>query len=137
MKKLFLGVAALGLLSMTACKKENKVENPTENATEKVSDKAETAGDVMDNVNKSADVASDVPKFSNAEVQKFAEDYSVFYKEVAAAAKSGDAAKIQDMQKKTMEWAQKAQTFTQKMTPEDIQKWTDWSQKITNSAMGK
>ena len=137
MKKLCLGVAALGLLSMTACKKDNKVENATEKATESVTDKAETAGEVMDNVGKSAAVASDVPKFSSPEVQKFAEEYASFYKEVTTAAQSGDAAKIQDMQKKTMEWAQKAQTFTQKMTPEDIQKWTDWSQKIANSAMGK
>ncbi|WP_300675384.1 hypothetical protein [Soonwooa sp.] len=137
MKKLFLAAAAMGLLSMTACKKDNKVENSTENATEKVTDKAETAGDVMDNVNKSADVASDVPKFSSPEVQKFADDYAAFYKEVAEAAKSGDATKIQEMQKKTMDWAQKAQGFTQKMTPEDIQKWTDWSQKIAKSAMGQ
>lgn len=36
-----------------------------------------------------------------------------------------------------MKWSQKAATFTQKMTPDDIQKWTDWSQKIAKTAMGQ
>lgn len=95
MKKLFLAVTALGLLSVTACKKETKVENATENATGQTAETAQSAEQMQNNVEQSASVASDVPTFSNPEVQKFAEDYAAYYKEVTEATKSGDAAKIQ------------------------------------------
>jgi enamine deaminase RidA (YjgF/YER057c/UK114 family) len=138
MKKLFLAATAVSLLAVTSCKKdEKKVENATENATETATNTAEKAGDNVENVAKSADVASDVPKFSSPEIQKFAEDYAAYYKDVTAAAQSGDATKIQDLQTKAMEWTKKATEMTQKMTPEDAKKWTEWSQKIAMAAMGK
>ena len=135
MKKLFLAISVIGLISMTSCKKEEaKVENATENAVENTTEAATNAADAVENTTAAV---SDVPTFSNPDIQKFAEEYAAFYKEVSEAAKSGDAAKVQDLQAKGLEWAKKAADYTQKMTPEDAQKWVDWSQKIATAAAGQ
>lgn len=138
MKKLLFAIAAVGLLTATSCKKEEKkVENSTENATEKAEETAQTGEEAVGNIDNSANEASDVPKFSSPEVQKFATDYAAYYKELAEATKSADAAKIQALQAKGTELTQKSLEFTKKMTPEDTQKWADWSMKIMNAASGK
>lgn len=80
----------------------------------------------------------EVPKFSNAEVQKFADEYNYFYYEMIEAAKIGDQKKMDDLQSRAIEWAQKSQEFTQMMTPEDIQKWSEWAQQLaTGAAQGQ
>lgn len=76
----------------------------------------------------------EVPKFSNEEVQKFADEYNYFYYEMIEAAKAGDKKKMNDLQTRAVEWAQKSQEFTQLMTPEDIQKWSDWAQQLAAGA---
>lgn len=132
MKKVFLTLTVIGLVTLTSCKsEEKKVEDATENATEEVTEEAAEAAEAIDNT---AAAVSAVPQFSNAEVQQFADDYAKYYAEVKTAMTSGDQTKIMELQKKSVEWAQKAQEFTQKMTPEDAKKWADWSQKIAAAA---
>ena len=135
MKKLFLAITVIGLVTVSSCKKEEtKVEDATENATE---EGAAAAEETAETVASSTATASDIPQFSSPEIQKFAEEYAAYYNDMMAASKSGDAAKIQELSAKSTEWAKKASDFTQKMTAEDAQKWVEWAQKIASAAQGQ
>lgn len=132
MKKTIFILGAFIALSLTSCKKEEaKTTEPTA-----------TAGST-EAVAKEEDVvaSSDLPKFSNPEITKFAEEYNTYVKDMIAASKAQDATKIQELSAKAQEWATKAQTAMAKMTPEDQKLWTEYytklSQDMTNAAMGK
>lgn len=134
MKKVFLALTVIGLVTLTSCDDKKKVEETTvENTTET----PETEPAVETEVETTATASVEVPKFSNADVQKFADEYGAFYSEMIAAAKAGDQAKMTELQGKAVEWAQKSQTFTQKMTAEDMKLWTDWAQKLATAAAGQ
>lgn len=117
---------------MTSCKKE---EPKTTEAAATV-EPTEAAAKVEDVVE-----SSDLPKFSDPEITKFAEEYNTYLKDMMAANKAQDATKIQELSAKAQEWARKAQSAMAKMTPEDQKLWTEYytklSQDMTNAAMGK
>ena len=120
MKKLVFALGAVAMLSMVSC---GKKETPAEQA-----EQAAVEGEkVAENV---ADAFADVPKFSNEETQKFAEEYAAYYKEVLEAAKAKDAAKSAELAQKAQDLAKSAQEKMTKMTPEDAKVWGEWAQKI-------
>ena len=121
------GVILVLWRSVTACKKEAKSTDSA--TTEKTTENNGEASASNENA------SSDLPKFSSPEIQKFAEDYSAFINETAAAAKSGDVAKIQELTKKAQEWATKSQTEMAKMTPEDAKLWTEYYTKLSQKMM--
>lgn len=129
MKKTIFMLGAFTALSLTSCKKEEPKTTATTNATE-------AAAKVEDVVE-----SSDLPKFSDPAITKFAEEYNTYVKDMMAASKAQDATKIQELTAKAQEWATKAQTAMAKMTPEDQKLWTEYytklSQDMTNAAMGK
>jgi 2-phospho-L-lactate guanylyltransferase (CobY/MobA/RfbA family) len=132
MKKFFLAIAAVGIVSLASCKSEEK---KVEDATKDVTEQAVETG--MDNAETATDIAvasSDMPTFSNPEVQKFAEEYQAYYNQLMEAANSGDATKLQELTAQGIEWSKKASEWTQKMTAEDSQKWIDWSSKLQDAA---
>jgi len=111
MKKLVFALGAVAMLSMVSCgKKETPAEQPTEATADSVAQEAEQAAvegeKVAENV---ADAFADVPKFSNEETQKFAEEYAAYYKEVLEASKAKDAAKLAELGQKGQELAKSAQ----------------------------
>lgn len=75
-----------------------------------------------------------VPKFSNADVQKFADEYSVYFYEIVKASKEGNEQKVNELSEKAVEWAERSQEATLKMSPEDMQKWADWAQALVAEA---
>ncbi|SMC76906.1 hypothetical protein [Moheibacter sediminis] len=79
----------------------------------------------------------EVPRFSNADVQKFADDYNQFYYEMIDAAKAGNQTKMTDLQTRAVEWAQRSQEVTMKMSPEDMEKWAEWAGKLATFAAGQ
>lgn len=129
MKKTIFILGAFVALSLASCKKE-EAKTPEAATTEKA---AEKVTDVVE--------SSDVPKFSDPEITKFAEEYNTYVKEMMAASKAQDATKIQELSAKAQEWATKSQTAMAKMTTEDQKLWTDYytklAQDMTNAAMGK
>ena len=136
MKKLVFALGAVAMLSMVSCgKKETPAEQPATEETAKGGEATEqpaaeekaAEGDV-------AGAFADVPKFSNEEVQKFAEEYAAYYKEVLEAAKAKDAAKSAELAQKAQDLAKSAQEKMTKMTPEDAKLWADWAQKIATEA---
>ena len=131
MKKLVFVLGAVAMLSMVSCgKKETPAEKPaTETADSTAQDTAEPAAEekAAEGV---AGALSEVPKFSNEETQKFAEEYAAYYKEVLEAAKAKDAAKSAELAQKAQDLAKSAQEKMTKMTPEDAKVWGEWAQKI-------
>ena len=132
MKKLVFALGAVAMLSMVSCgKKETPAEKPATEETAKGGEATEqpaaeekaAEGDV-------AGALSEVPKFSNEETQKFAEEYAAYYKEVLEAAKAKDAAKSAELAQKAQDLAKSAQEKMTKMTPEDAKVWGEWAQKI-------
>ena len=133
MKKLVFALGAVAMLSMVSCgKKETPAEKP---ATEAAADSTaqETAEPAAEEkaAEGVAGALSEVPKFSNEETQKFAEEYAAYYKEVLEAAKAKDAAKSAELAQKAQDLAKSAQEKMTKMTPEDAKVWGEWAQKIT------
>ena len=134
MKKVFLALTVIGLVTLTSCDDKKKAEETTVENTE-TTPEADPA--VETEVETTATTTVEVPKFSNSDVQKFADEYGAFYSEMIAASKAGDQAKLTELQGKAVEWAQKSQTFTQKMTAEDMKLWSDWAQKLASEAAGQ
>ena len=131
MKKLVFALGAVAMLSMVSCgKKETPAEKP---ATETADSTAQEAAQPAVEEKAAEGVAgalSEVPKFSNEETQKFAEEYAAYYKEVLEAAKAKDAAKSAELAQKAQDLAKSAQEKMTKMTPEDAKVWGEWAQKI-------
>ena len=132
MKKLVFALGAVAMLSMVSCgKKETPAEKP---ATEEAAKEGEaTEQPAAEEKAAEGDVAgalSEVPKFSNEETQKFAEEYAAYYKEVLEASKAKDAAKIAELGQKGQDLAKSAQEKMTKMSAEDAKVWGEWAQKI-------
>ena len=128
MKKLVFALGAVAMLSMVSCgKKETPAEKPATEEAAADSTAQEAAQPAAEGV---AGALSEVPKFSNEETQKFAEEYAAYYKEVLEAAKAKDAAKSAELAQKAQDLAKSAQEKMTKMTPEDAKVWGEWAQKI-------
>lgn len=96
MKKLVLSFAVLGLLSATACKKEETPKQEGEATEQSAANNEETPA-------AETPASNDVPKFEDADVQKYVETYDSFVKEYKEAVKSQDASKLQSLQTKANE----------------------------------
>ena len=137
MKKLVFALGAVAMLSMVSCggKKETSAEQPATEATaDSVAQEAEQAAVEGEKV---ADAFADVPKFSNEETQKFAEEYAAYYKELVEAGKAKDAAKLAELGQKGQELAKTAQEKMTKMSAEDAKVWAEWAQKIAAAAQAQ
>ena len=132
MKKLVFALGAVAMLSMVSCgKKETPAEKPaTEAAADSTAQETSEPAAEEKAAEGVAGALSEVPKFSNEETQKFAEEYVAYYKEVLEAAKAKDAAKSAELAQKAQDLAKSAQEKMTKMTPEDAKVWGEWAQKI-------
>ena len=132
MRKLVFALGAVAMLSMVSCgKKETPAEQPATEETAKEGEATEQPAAEEKAAEGVANAFADVPKFSNEEVQKFAEEYAAYYKEVFEANKAKDAAKLAELGQKGVDFAKSAQEKLTKMTPEDAKLWADWAQKLT------
>ena len=135
MRKLVFALGAVAMLSMVSCgKKETPAEQPATEEAAKEGEATEQPAAEEKAAEGVANAFADVPKFSNEEVQKFAEEYAAYYKEVFEANKAKDAAKLAELGQKGVDFAKSAQEKLTKMTPEDAKLWADWAQKIATEA---
>ena len=131
MKKLVFALGAVAMLSMVSCgKKETPAEKPATEEAAKEGEATEQPAAEEKAAEGVAGALSEVPKFSNEETQKFAEEYAAYYKEVFEANKAKDAAKLAELGQKGVDFAKSAQEKLTKMTPEDAKVWGEWAQKI-------
>ena len=131
MRKLVFALGAVAMLSMVSCgKKETPAEKPATEEAVKEGEATEQPAAEEKAAEGVAGALSEVPKFSNEEVQKFAEEYAAYYKEVLEASKAKDAAKVAELGQKGQDLAKSAQEKMTKMSAEDAKVWGEWAQKI-------
>jgi len=131
MRKLVFALGAVAMLSMVSCgKKETPAEKPATEEAAKEGEATEQPAAEEKAAEGVAGALSEVPKFSNEETQKFAEEYAAYYKEVLEASKAKDAAKIAELGQKGQDLAKSAQEKMTKMSAEDAKVWGEWAQKI-------
>ncbi|WP_413533886.1 hypothetical protein [Empedobacter brevis] len=132
MKKLFLTAAVLGVVSLTSCKSEQdkvdaKVENAQENLSNTVEEQVEAGKETMDQI---SDVAKDLPTFSDPKVTEFVGKYNKWAADMKLAATAGDANKLAELTKQSVDFQKELQGFTQTLKPEDAKKLQDWTAEV-------
>lgn len=130
-------LGAVTLFSATSCEKKDAVKTDTPTTENSTSTEEQPAGETTSTEAPKTINGVEVPKFSNPETQKFADEYATFMAEMTEASKSGDAAKIQALSAKSQEWAKKQSEMASKMTPEDTKLWTDFAMKLSQAQMPK
>lgn len=123
MKKVVLALGVIAMVSMTSCNKDKKVEEGATEATEQAEGTSEEGTE-------EAASSIEVPEFSTPEMNEYAKEYAAYLEEVAEVTKSGDAEKIKELAEKGKDWAAKSAEKLKTMTPEDMQKWSEWASKI-------
>lgn len=128
MKKKLLSVAAIALLATTiiSCSSEKKDDSASDTNQVSVVDSPEVSAETA-----TTSTVSDVPSFSNEEVNKGLAEFATLKEEYLAALKSKDAAKIQELGAKYSTWAQGAATWATKLKADEMQKYSDYMTKIS------
>ncbi|UUV22438.1 hypothetical protein MG290_09460 [Flavobacterium sp. CBA20B-1] len=128
MKKLVLSAVFASAMLVVSCdEKKAAVEETTTTETETTVDPATET----QTTTTTTETTLEVPKFSSPEAQKMAEEYTAFIKEQMDAAKSGDAAKITELQAKATEWSKKQAELAGKLTAEDVKLWQEYVTKLS------
>jgi len=128
MKKLVLSALFASSILVVSCqKKEPVVEEQTSTETTTTTDPVTET----ETTTTTTETTLEVPKFSSPEVQKYAEKYTAYVKQTIEAAKSGDAAKISELQAKAAEWTKKGTEIAGKLTAEDAKLWQDYNMKLS------
>lgn len=132
MKKIFLAAAVIGLIAATSCKNDNSkdIESEIQQTTDDASQQAENLDAGESDVKQAIEETVEVPKFDDEEVQKFADDYAGYIRELLLSSKKGDVDKTVELTKQGMEWDKKANEIAKKMNDTDKQKWVDWTNQL-------
>lgn len=132
MKKIILTFGAVALFCATSCEKKESTKTETPATENTASTDEKTSAEAPKTIN-----GVEIPKFSNPDAQKFADEYATFMGEMTEASKSGDAAKIQQLAAKSQEWSTKQTEMASKMTAEDAKLWSDFAMKLSQAQMPK
>ena len=127
MKKLVLSALFASTMLVVSCDNKKGVEETTTTETETTVDPATET----QTTTTTTETTLEVPKFSSPEAQKFAEEYTAYVKQSMEAAKSGDAAKISELQAKSAEWTKKQTELAAKLTPEDVKLLQEYAMKLS------
>lgn len=138
MKKIILTVAVIGMITTISCKNEssNSVETEAQQTLEDADQEALNLEEGNADITSAERQAIEVPKFSNSDVQNFANEYSKYFEELLKATKSEDTEKIQELTKQGVDWSKKESAITQTMSAEDSQKWTEWTNSLRDLLNG-
>jgi hypothetical protein len=148
MNKIFIVLALLGVV--TSCKDKSKDEKATTPATTTApapttneaspaptgtttpANTAPASETVAPPSAKKGAAIEGVPTFADPEVQKFANEYTVFIKNTYKAG-IADPAKTAAIAKAANEWSAKMGTIGMKLSnnPEEIKKWEQWAKWIS------
>jgi hypothetical protein len=128
MKKILAVLALAGV--MVSCNNKKKEEKKPD------ADTTAVTPPVTDNPPADAPPAG-VPKFSDPEVQKFANDYAAFIAEYKAG--MSDPAKLQDLSAKMQDWSKRSTDIGMKLAakPDEAKAWADWVMALSKEMMPK
>lgn len=132
MKKTFLIFTALGLIAFTSCKNQEENVSDVTEGIDSIANDAEELEDYEQVQIDASKVASDIPQFSDPEVQKFAEEYSAYFNELMQT--GDDTEKLHELLGEGVEWSKRVSQLTQKMSEEDLDKWSRWSSQLQTAA---
>jgi PBP1b-binding outer membrane lipoprotein LpoB len=128
MKKILAVLALAGV--MVSCNNKKKDEKKPD------ADTTAVTPPVTDNPPADAPPAG-VPKFTDPEVQKFANDYAAFMAEYKAG--MSDPSKLQDLSAKMQDWSKRSTDIGMKLAanPEEAKAWADWVMALSKDMMPK
>lgn len=132
MKKLFAVLALAGVMASCNNKKKDEEKKPEGDTTTTQTTTPPAENTTVDNT-----APAGVPKFSDPEVQKFANDYATFMTEYKTA--MSDPAKAADMAAKMQDWSKRSTDIGMKLAakPEEAKAWADWVMSLTKDMMPK
>lgn len=104
MKKVFAVIALVAV--MTSCKDKKKDEKKMDDTTTTTTTDPTTT----------TTTSSGVPKFADAEVQKYVDDYTAFVTSYVDAYKSKDMTKVQTLSTKATDWASRSSSIAMKLS---------------------
>src|SRR5688500_8142906 len=130
MKKLFAMLAIAGVIISCNNKKEAKTETTDSDTTITTTPPVDNTTTTTNNTTS----VDGVPTFADAEIQKFANDYTVFIRTYADAYKTKDMTKVTNMANDYQQWIGRTQSIGVKLAnnPADAQKFNDYITKLTN-----
>lgn len=126
MKKTFFILTIISLILLTSCNDKTKLETTVE--TESIG--PENSDDLT-----TSTITVETPTFESSEVQKHANDYVDFIREITIAAKLEDHEKLNELMKQQVDWSQKTIQLLRKASSEDVQKWKEWETEIKEHAL--
>ncbi len=137
MKKFLAILAIVGV--MVSCKDNKKEEPTTTDPTTTTTDAPTTTDEPTTTTTDagSTTTSEDVPKFSDPDVQKMANDYAAFMSEYKAG--MNDPQKLVGLTKRMQDWSSKLSEISTKLAskPEEAMAWSDWLAKMSKSIMPK
>jgi len=131
MKKVLAVLALAGV--MASCNNKKKDEPKPEGDTTTTT--TTTTEDPTTTTTTTTTTDSGVPKFSDPEVQQFANDYAAFITEYKAG--MNDPAKLADLSTKMQDWSKRSTDIGMKLAskPEEAKAWADWVLALTKDMM--
>lgn len=141
MKRILLAGTACALFAsvLVSCGENKETSTETETTTTTTTESELPADDGA-----AAASVSDAPTFSDEEVNKGLAEYKALIDEYAAAVKEKNQAKIAELTTKAQEASQNMQSWMTKLKPEETQKFTEYTQQLSqewsnaaNAAMGQ
>jgi PBP1b-binding outer membrane lipoprotein LpoB len=127
MKKVFAILVLAGL--MTACNNKAKT---SEEKKDSMTNSTTTTPPTDNNTTTTPPASSDIPKFADAEVQKFVDDYTAWVTAYVNAYKTKDMTKVQEYSMKASDWSQRTVTVSQKLAanPDEATKFSNYMAKL-------
>ena len=124
---------------MTSCKDKKKEEKKPEETTTSTTTSPATTTDATtepaENTAPSENTGSSaMPKFADAEVQKYVEDYTAFVTTYVNAAKTKDMTKVASLTSTATQWASKSMDIAKKLmaNPDDATKFSNYMSKLSD-----
>jgi len=129
MKK-FLAVLAIAGV-MTSCK-DKKADEPKPVDASTTTTTTATTTEPATPPTTTTTASGEIPKFADADVQKYVEDYTAYVTSLVAAYKSKDMAKAMDLSKSSLDWSTRSTELVKKLTnnPEEAAKFSSYMSKL-------
>ncbi len=131
MKKAILICASIGLISLSSCKKE---EIPNDSTVENTQSEMDHNSGELNEPNDPQITESEIPKFSDPDVQAYANELAKYYNEFRVAEEKGDQARLEELLKQQVSYHQKQQEVLQSQPTEEKEKFRAWAAEVAKAA---
>lgn len=128
MKKLVLTALFASSIIVVSCqKKEAAIEEKITTETETTVDPASQT----QTITTTTETTLEVPNFTSPDLQRYAKEYTAHMKQTIDAVKSGDNAKLSELEAKDAEWNRRGTEAQSNITAEDAKLWKEYQAKLS------